>query len=237
MRGLPRLRSVLNSKLNPPATFNYLSILSSSTLGFNFWGSKTVFLGIVDVLKVAASPCTWLHGCRPAAPPLKRQPRRKGSSTAAPRPRDAAMAGPGPEGTAGSSSGRRAGADKCDSLHKAAAAAAALTSVPAELHAGGPLTGRRRCSASSIEREREGREPQRGKESPARPAAAERRSLARWRSLRGELPSELDSFPVLPRRRVVRAAPVAFFPRAPVTQARRRTVSRTSAGDGSVRAN
>ncbi len=142
MRGLPRLRLVLNSKLNPPATFNYLSILSSSTLGFNFWGSKTVFLGIVDVLKVAASPCTWLHGCRPAAPPLKRQPRRKGSSTAAPRPRDAAMAGPGPEGTAGSSSGRRAGADKCDSLHKAAAAAAAaaLTYVPAELHAGGPLT-------------------------------------------------------------------------------------------------
>ena len=60
MRGLPRLRSVLNSKLNPPATFNYLSILSSSTLGFNFWGSKTVFLGIVDLLKVAASPCTWL---------------------------------------------------------------------------------------------------------------------------------------------------------------------------------
>ena len=145
MRGLPRLRLVLNSKLNPPATFNYLSILSSSTLGFNcfnFWGSKTVFLGIVDVLKVAASPCTWLHGCRPAAPPLKRQPRRKGSSTAAPRPRDAGMAGPGPEGTAGSSFGRRAGADKCDSLHKAAAAAAAaaLTYVPAELHAGGPLT-------------------------------------------------------------------------------------------------
>ena len=92
MRGLPRLRSVLNSKLNPPATFNYLSILSSSTLGFNFWGSKTVFLGIVDVLKVAASPCTWLHGCRPAAPPLKRQPRRKGSSTA-PRGRDAASHG------------------------------------------------------------------------------------------------------------------------------------------------
>ena len=60
MRGLPRLRLVLNSKLNPPATFNYLSILSSSTLGFNFWGSKTVFLGIVDLLKVAASPCTWL---------------------------------------------------------------------------------------------------------------------------------------------------------------------------------
>ena len=143
MRGLPRLRSVLNSKLNPPATFNYLSILSSSTLGFNFWGSKTVFLGIVDVLKVAASPCTWLHGCRPAAPPLKRQPRRKGSSTAPRGPgTPPAMAGPGPEGTAGSSSGRRAGADKCDSLHKAAAAAAAaaLTYVPAELHAGGPLT-------------------------------------------------------------------------------------------------
>ena len=133
-----------SSKLNPPATFNYLSILSSSTLGFNcfnFWGSKTVFLGIVDVLKVAASPCTWLHGCGAAAVSPKRQPRRKGSSTAAPRPRDAAMAGPGPEGTAGSSSGRRAGADKCDSLHKAAAAAAAaLTYVPAELHAGGPLT-------------------------------------------------------------------------------------------------
>ena len=113
-----------------------LPLHASSTLV----GSKTVFLGIVDLLKVAASPCTWLHGCRPAAPRLKRQPRRKGSSTA-PRPRDAAMAGPGPEGTAGSSSGRRAGADKCDSLHKAAvAAAAAVTYVPAELHAGGPLT-------------------------------------------------------------------------------------------------
>ena len=142
MRGLPRLRLVLNSKLNPSATFNLqarmLPLHTSSTLV----GSKTVFLGIVDLLKVAASPCTWLHGCRPAAPPLKRQPRRKGSSTAAPRPRDAGMAGPGPEGTAGSSSGRRAGADKCDSLHKAAAAvaAAALTYVPAELHAGGPLT-------------------------------------------------------------------------------------------------
>ena len=77
MRGLPRLRLVLNSKLNPPATFNYLSILSSSTLGFNFWGSKTVFLGIVDVLKVAASPCTWLQAAalpnlpKKAAPPQR----------------------------------------------------------------------------------------------------------------------------------------------------------------------
>ena len=165
-------------------------------------------------------------GCGPAASPLKRQPRRKGSSTAAPRPRDAAMAGPGPEGTAGSSSGRRAGADKCDSLHKAAAAAAALTSVPAELHAGGPLTGRRRCSASSIEREREGREPQRGKESPARPAAAERRPLARWRSLRGERSGELDSaFPVLPRRRVCAAHP--FGVRS--SRAWRREVARSPA--------
>ena len=114
-----------------------LPLHTSSTLV----GSKPVCLGIVDLLKVAASPCTWLHGCGPAAPPLKRQPRRKGSSTAAPRPREAAMAVPGPEGTAGPSSGRRAGADKCDSLHKAAAAAAAaVTYVPAELHAGGPLT-------------------------------------------------------------------------------------------------
>ena len=143
MRGLPRPRLVLSlvlTQAQPTCNLQLFELLSSSTRGFNSWGSKTVFLGIVDLLKVAASPCTWLHGCRPA-PPLKRQPRRKGSSTAAPRPRDAAMAGPGPEGTAGSSSGRRADADKCDSLHKAAAAAAAaaLTYVPAELHAG-PLT-------------------------------------------------------------------------------------------------
>ena len=91
MRGLPRLRLVLNSKLNPSATFNLqarmLPLHTSSTLV----GSKTVFLGIVDLLKVAASPCTWLHGCRPAAPRLKRQPRRKGSSTA-PRGNTPAMA-------------------------------------------------------------------------------------------------------------------------------------------------
>ena len=33
-----------------------LPLHTSSTLV----GSKTVFLGIVDLLKVAASPCTWL---------------------------------------------------------------------------------------------------------------------------------------------------------------------------------
>ena len=80
----------------------------------------------------------WLPPCtspKKAAPPQRVLDGR-------PAARDAAMAGPGPEGTAGSSSGRRADADKCDSLHKAAAAAAAaaLTYVPAELHAGGPLT-------------------------------------------------------------------------------------------------
>ena len=70
----------------------------------------------------------------------KRGSPAEGSSTAAPRPRDAAMA----------LSGRRRGgrqlaagnAGNCDSLHKAAAAAAAAarSDVPAELHAGGPLT-------------------------------------------------------------------------------------------------
>ena len=139
MRGLPRLRLVLNSKLNPPATFNYLSILSSSTLGFNFWGSKTVFLGIVDVLKVAASPCTWLHGCGPAAPRLERQPRSKGSSTTASRPRNAAMALSGRRrGGRQLAAGTPANVILC--MYVAAAAAAALSDVPAELHAGGPLT-------------------------------------------------------------------------------------------------
>ena len=88
MRGLPRLPLVLRSKLNPPATFNLLLPLHAR---LQLLGSKTVFLGIVDLLKVAASPCTWLHGCRPAAPRLKRQPRRKGSSTA-PRGNTPAMA-------------------------------------------------------------------------------------------------------------------------------------------------
>ncbi len=57
MRGLPRLRLVLSSKLNPPATFNLLLPLHAR---LQLLGSKTVFLGIVDLLKVAASPCTWL---------------------------------------------------------------------------------------------------------------------------------------------------------------------------------
>jgi len=42
---------VLNSKLNPSSTHlqpSTICILSSSTRGFNFFGSKTVFLGIVD---------------------------------------------------------------------------------------------------------------------------------------------------------------------------------------------
>ena len=72
-------------------------------------------------LSTHACMCTWLHGCRPAAPRLKRQPRRKGSSTA-PRPRDARHGPFGPAG--GGSSTSRGNAGKCDSLHKAAAAAA-----------------------------------------------------------------------------------------------------------------
>ena len=147
----------------------------------------------MDLLKVAASPCTWLHGCGPAAPRLKKAAPPQRVLDGAPRPRDAAMAGPGPDGTAGSSSGRRAGADKCDSLHKAAAAAAAAapaSDVPAELHAGGPLTDddgapRRRSTESgerNTERERE-RDP-----APPPPGGG----LSRWRSLRGELPGELD---------------------------------------------
>ena len=55
--GGPRLRLVLSSKLNPPATFNLLLPLHAR---LQLLGSKTVFLGIVDLLKVAASPCTWL---------------------------------------------------------------------------------------------------------------------------------------------------------------------------------
>ena len=72
-----------------------------------------------------------------------------------------------------------------------------------------------------------------------RPAAAERRPLARWRSLRGELPGELDSGvsrAAASARRAGRTR-LAFVPRAPITQARRRTVSHTPSGNGSVRVN
>ena len=94
----------------------------------------------------------WLPPCR-TSPKKAAPPQRVLDGPAAPGRRH------GPFGpTARGSSTSRGNAGKCDSLHKAAAAAAAaaaaLTYVPAELHAGGPLTGRRRCSASSIDRER-----------------------------------------------------------------------------------
>ena len=175
-------------------------------------GSKTVFLGIVDLLKVAASPCTWLHGCRPAAPPLKRQPRRKGSSTAAPRPRDAAMA----------LSGRRRGGRQ---LAAGTPANVILCTKPRpprppprrpECWASraareqGPTSSRTTTVLCVVDRPRAGRETRRGRERVTLPRAAGRRPLARWRSLRGERSGELDwTFPV-PRRRVCAAHPLAF---------------------------
>ena len=164
MRGLPRLRLVLNSKLTqaqPTCNLQLFEHIKLLHARLQLLGFKNGFSGHRGRTESRGQPvhvAAWLPPCR-TSPKKAAPPQRVLDGPAAPGPRH------GPFGpTARGSSTSRGNAGKCDSLHKAAAAAAAaaaaLTYVPAELHAGGPLTGRRRCSASSIEREREGREPQ-----------------------------------------------------------------------------
>ena len=64
----------------------------------------------------------------------------EGSSTAAPRPRDAAMALSGRRRGGRQLAAGNAGTVILCMYVAAASAAAALSDVPAELHAGGPLT-------------------------------------------------------------------------------------------------
>ena len=174
-----------SSKLNPPATFNFRRPPRTNSTR----GVQKRFPGVSWTVPGEARLCTWLHG---AARPCRRGSPAEGSSTAAPRPRDAAMA----------LSGRRRGgrqlgagnAGKCDSLYVCCRGRrrrrGARSDVPAELHAGGPLTGRRRCSASSIDRERgeSYREGKRARPAPPPPSdglsrdggLCEASALANW---------------------------------------------------------
>ena len=175
----------------------------------------------------------WLRPCRTspkeAAPPKGRRRRASRGPVTPSWPAPGPTAPRGHRPAAGN-------AGNCDSLHKAAAAAAAaaLSDVPAELHAGGPLTGRRRCSASSIDRERgeSYREGKRARPAPPPPSGGlsrdgglcEASALANW-----------IRFPVLPRRRVCGGAFGVLF-RAPVRGATSHS-PHTPSSDGSVRVN
>ena len=77
-----------SSKLNPPATFNFWR--PPRTISTR--GVQNRFPGVSSTVPGEARVARGCIGCGPAAPPLKRQPRSKGSSTTASRPRNAAMA-------------------------------------------------------------------------------------------------------------------------------------------------
>ena len=217
-----------SSKLNPPA------ILPPPTHEFNSWRSKTVSWGVVDGPRRGPS-CTWLHG---AARPCRRGSPAEGSSTpCAPRPRDAAMA----------RSGRRRGGRQLAAgnagtvilcMYVAAAAAAAAPGVMCQQSCtradllldddGAPSRRSTESGERDTERER-ARDP-----APPPPGGGLSRDggLCEASSFSGELTS---ASPVLPRRRVGAAHPLAFVLRR--TPGATSHSPHTPSGDGSVRVN
>ena len=172
MGGLPRRRATPSSKLNPPATFNFWRPPRTNSTR----GVQNRFPGVSRTVPGEARRA-WLHG---AARPCRRGSPAEGSSTAAPRPRDAAMA----------LSGRRRGGRQLAAgnagtvilcMYVAAAAAAAAPGVMsqqsctrADLLLDDDGTPRRR-STESGERDTE-RERARGP--PRRRRAAVSRAMA-----------------------------------------------------------
>ncbi len=153
-------------------------------------------------------------GCGPAAPRLKRQPRSKGSSTA-PRPRDDRHGPFGP--TARGSSNSRGNPGKFDSLHNAAAAAAA---APPPRY----LMCQQSCTRADLLLDEDGALRRRSTESRGRgtererardPAPRRRATVSRAMAVSARRAPRRTGFPVLPRRRVCIAHPLAFVPRAP----------------------
>ena len=218
-----------SSKLNPPATFNFWRPPRTNSTR----GVQKRFSGVSWTVPGEARACAWLPGCGPAAPSLQRQPRRR-VLDGAPRPRDAAMGLSGRRrGGRQLAAGTPANVILCIRPPPPPPPPAARSDVPAA--ARGRTSYLTTTVLRVVDRPREGRHTQRGRGSPARPAAAERRSLARWRSLRGELPGELDSVsPLLPRRRVCAAHPLGVC--SSLTGATLHS-PHTPSGDGSVRVN
>ena len=119
-----------------------------------------------------------LRPCRTSPKKAAPQQRVLDGSPAAPGRRHGPF-GPTARGSSTSRRERR----HCDSLYvccRGRRRRGARSDVPAELHAGGPLTGRRRCSVSSIDRKRGERHTERKREPgpPRRRRAAVSHAMA-----------------------------------------------------------